>query len=179
MMNVEVIASTEADKHVLLNLYVFYLYDLTEFVVGHQDVNRHGSLNGPDARTHDEAMQGFTGWWEKPGVLHPFLIRVDGQWAGFALVAGPPHVRKGRDFLMNEFFILKHYRGKGVGRQAAKAVFDLFRGKWEVSQLKTNPVSMSFWLTVIAEYTQDSFQVAMLDNGFGELCLTEHFDNTI
>jgi predicted acetyltransferase len=44
----------------------------------------------------------------------------------------------GLDFRLCEFFVLRSLRGRGIGRAAAFAVFDRFRGSWEVEELRRN-----------------------------------------
>ena len=45
----------------------------------------------------------------------------------------------------------------GVGAQAARYIFDQFRGKWEVGQMPLNLPAQAFWRRTIAEYTQGRF----------------------
>ena len=53
---------------------------------------------------------------------------------------------------MAEFFVLRAWRGRGIGRRAVFALFDRFRGKWEISELPRNAAAISFWRRVIGEY---------------------------
>ena len=72
-----------------------------------------------------------------------FLFRVDNALAGFALVfTGEPHD-------IAEFFVMRKYRHRGVGAQAAASLFDRFPGRWTVRQLLTNPAATAFWRTAI------------------------------
>jgi predicted acetyltransferase len=90
---------------------------------------------------------------------HPFFITVGETRAGFVLLlersrlTGAPGV-----FDMAEFFVMRRYRGQGVGRAAALRVFDIFRGPWEVRQRKENPAATSFWRKVVAEHTGGNFE---------------------
>ena len=72
-----------------------------------------------------------------------FLLRVDGQWAGFVLVrVGEPHD-------VAEFFILRKYRRHGVGTVAARLVFARFPGDWQVRQMRANAAATTFWRQAI------------------------------
>ena len=63
--------------------------------------------------------------------------------AGFALVfTGEPHD-------IAEFFVMRKYRGRGVGAQAAASLFDQFPGRWTVRQQLTNPAATAFWRKAI------------------------------
>ena len=80
-------------------------------------------------------------WLEEDGD-HPLILVDDGRRVGFALVnqAPSPHMQPGMDFRMSEFFVLRKHRGRGIGRRAVFALFDRFRGKWEISELARNAV---------------------------------------
>ncbi|GGO05030.1 GNAT family N-acetyltransferase [Saccharibacillus kuerlensis] len=50
---------------------------------------------------------------------------------------------------MVEFFIMKKYRGCGVGRQAACELFRQFPGRWKLGVMEENAPALSFWRSVI------------------------------
>jgi predicted acetyltransferase len=54
---------------------------------------------------------------------------------------------------ISEFFVMRKYRKKGVGRAAAIEVFDMFPGLWEVLQHEANVPAQRFWEEVIGAYT--------------------------
>lgn len=58
-----------------------------------------------------------------------------------------------------EFFVMKKYRRKGVGRVAAMKIFDMFHGGWEISQWINNLPAQNFWGKVIAEYTNGKYDM--------------------
>src|SRR5216683_1643746 len=112
-----------ADREWLTNVYPLYLHDLSEFDDHYYTLDDRGVWM-PDHR------------------------------ASFALVnqAPSPHMQPGMDFRMSEFFVLRKYRGQGVGRRAVITLFDRFRGKWEIFELTRNAIAISFWRRVIGEY---------------------------
>lgn len=77
-----------------------------------------------------------------------------GRRVGFALVNQAPsaHLTPGLDFRMAEFFVLRAWRGRGIGRRAVFALFDRFPGKWEISELPRNAPAIAFWRRVIGAY---------------------------
>jgi predicted acetyltransferase len=159
-MEVQAVPAGERERQVVKNLFAFYQYDLMAYLDDGPGsaVNRHGAIGGEEAHTHADAAAGLDVWWERPGVLFPFLIRVGEAPAGFALIAGRPHCTPERDFLMNDFFILPGYRRTGVGRQAAVQLFERFSGLWEVGQLPSNLPAVHFWTRVIADYTGGAYE---------------------
>jgi predicted acetyltransferase len=129
-VGVEVIQAELGDKPVLRHLLELYQHDFSEFVDA--DVDEHG-LYG--YRYLDD-------YWTESD-RHPFLFRVDGSWAGFALVrAGDPHD-------LAEFFVMRKYRRHGVGTLLARELFSRFPGAWQVRQMASNPSATAFWVRAI------------------------------
>jgi predicted acetyltransferase len=127
---VEITAATLDDKIAIGRLVELYAHDFSEFTGW--DVDEHGAFGYPHLNRY---------WTDSD--RHPFLIRVDGRIAGFALVrSGTPHD-------MAEFFVMRKYRRAGVGVQAARKVFALFPGEWQVHQLSANAAASTFWRVAI------------------------------
>jgi predicted acetyltransferase len=135
-MTVALVQASIHDKTVLRRLLQFYHYDFSEW-------------NGDDVDEHGEfAHRYLDHYWTDPG-SQPFLIRRSDRWAGFALVrTGPVHD-------MSEFFVMRKFRRTAVGREAARLLFQLFPGEWEIRQLHGNEAATRFWHAVIpAGYTE-------------------------
>jgi predicted acetyltransferase len=101
-------------------------------------------------------------YWEREN-RHPYFIKVDGEIAGFALINGHVIVSKGATNFA-EFYVLPKFRKNSVGSNAAKAVFAMFPGKWEVRQIAENTIAHIFWNKVINEYTNGKFQEITMNN---------------
>jgi predicted acetyltransferase len=145
-MQVSVDLAPRSDREIVANLLDLYLYEFADMI--ERDI-------GDDGRY---AYAGLDAYWSEPG-RYPFLIRVDGKLAGFALVAeqrildgtSPGH-------LMVEFFVLRPCRRRGIGRMAAMQLFDAFLGLWWVGQLAGNAPAQAFWRAVIGQYTCGSYR---------------------
>jgi predicted acetyltransferase len=133
------------------NLNQLYLHDLSENA---------GWDCAEDGRFADQDVAGY---WQDPR-CHPFLLRVDGGLAGFAVVDTYSHL-SGESGIRDiaEFFVLRKYRRIGVGRRAAGMLFDQFPGPWEVRQLPSNTVATAFWLSIITELTGGRFTDCRVD----------------
>jgi len=164
---VTVAEATAAERALIRNLYPLYLHDLSAFTEFY-DIDERG-VWFPDY---------LRDWLDtKSPLVHAMLIRADGRPAGFAFVgqAPFPHMTPGRDFRISEFFVLARYRRRDVGQRAAHAIFDIFRGVWEVSELPANVGAVRFWRSVIGDYTGGLFEdtieggdvVQVFDNGVG------------
>lgn len=151
-MNLDIAPASDADYSVVANLARFYYYDMAE----------HAGWNFPPDGLFDAGDQ-LANYWGLPGGRRwppewrgiPFLIRVDGHPAGFALVkrmAEQPPV-----FDMGEFFIGRQHRRLGLGRRAATTLFDRFEGDWEVREMPSNLAAQAFWRRIIADYTGGAF----------------------
>jgi predicted acetyltransferase len=129
-IDIEVLPARLEHKPAIARLIELYQYDFTEFT--DEDLNADGSYG----------YRYLDAYWTEPA-RHPFLFRVDGNIAGFAFVrAGQPHD-------MAEFFVLRKYRGRGVGVAAARAVFARFPGEWQVRELAANARATAFWRKAI------------------------------
>ncbi len=121
--------------------YDFSVYDLA-------DVNDYGFF-GYDRIDH---------YWTDTGRV-PYFIKVQGKYAGFVLVSQyTPKNTTSPIWTINEFFIMRKYRRKGIGKYVARMMFDRYKGAWEVSQICSNDVSRHFWEAVIAEYTEGGYE---------------------
>src|SRR5438309_234153 len=95
MAAVEVVEARLADKPVLQRLVELYMHDFSEYT--QRDVNEHGAFG----------YRYLDHYWTDPD-RHPFLLRCDGNWCGFALI------RSGDSNAVAEFFVLRKYRRRGL-----------------------------------------------------------------
>jgi aminoglycoside 6'-N-acetyltransferase I len=132
-----------ADREWLSHVFPLYLHDLSGFGLTFYTLDDRGVWT-PDHRAD---------WLEDDGD-HPLIIVHEGRPVGFALVnqAPSPHMRPDMDFRLSEFFVLRAHRGREIGRRAARALFDRFRGRWEISALPGNEPAIGFWRRVVAEH---------------------------
>jgi predicted acetyltransferase len=144
-VNIAVEAATSDAAPILDRLLHLYEYDFSE--IGGIDVDANGLFPTADTAKlwgpHD----------------HVYLIRVDGNVAGFAFVtAHESYIDGGACILLSEFFVLRKYRRRGVGERAARAVFDRFPGRWELSTARQNLAAQAFWRKVLARYTGGAYR---------------------
>lgn len=135
------------EKVLLARLMELYLYEFSQFSL--EDVNEYGCYG----------YRHIDDYWNEEGRF-PYLIRVDGKIAGFALICPHCDYRKEEDArCIGEFFVLLKYRRKGVGKKAAVQLFDRHRGRWEVCCWKNNLPACRFWQKVVEEYTGGRYQI--------------------
>lgn len=152
-------------KPVMEKLMQMYLHDFSEYDL--DDVNSDGIYE----------YKYLDSYWTDKSRL-PFLIYYANQIAGFILVNS--HVILDENMgakSIGEFFIMRKYRRKGIGTFAARSIFDLYPGKWEVSHEKVNKPSHEFWNKVITGYTDGKYSetIPTDDNRHGPI---QSFDNS-
>ncbi len=156
---------TEQTAQALRNMFTVYFSELSQWD-DLLELNEWGlpvwvEYGVPMPGTHDECAR--YNWWIR-GDCRRFLIEADGKVAGFVIVnTGPRFLPPDTDFEVLDFFVAHKYRRTGVGQAAARAVFDAFRGRWEVEELVGNRAAVAFWNQVVAGYTGGQYE--SLDNG--------------
>lgn len=131
----------EADATLLANLLELYSHDLSAAFP-------HVAL-GPDGRFGYPRLPQY---WAEPDRRFAFLIRADGQTAGFVLATrGSPEVSSPDVLDVAEFFVLRQFRGAGVGRRAAERLWQRLPGRWVVRVSGANADGLAFWRRVIDE----------------------------
>lgn len=135
------------EKSLLIQLMELYHYEFS--VYSNDDINEYGYYG----------YEHIDDYWNEEGRF-PYLIRVDGKIAGFALICPHCDYRKEENAqCIGEFFVMLKYRRKGVGLKAATQLFDRHRGLWEVCYWKNNLPAGCFWKKVIEKYTNNHYGI--------------------
>ncbi len=150
---VELAPATLEQEPILANLLELYVHDFSEFV----------PLNlGDDGRFGYASLPLY---WNEPD-RHPFLVKVDRNLAGFALVKRGSEISGDHSVWdMAEFFILRGYRRRGLGSLAAEAVWKRFSGLWEVRVMHSNVAASLFWERAISDFTGQAIQPVSIESG--------------
>jgi len=160
---------------VLENLMQLYLYDFSVYLCDDENeaMNERGRFDAgfPLARyaAGREGVYQYKGW----------LARVDGLWAGFALIgtrllADAP----GPGWNVDEFFVMRCFRRQGVGGEMAHRVFGTARGYWQISEIVENTPAQAFWRAVIGAYTGGRFEDFERINDWDETVVWQRFDSS-
>ncbi|MEL6698956.1 MAG: GNAT family N-acetyltransferase [Bacteroidota bacterium] len=146
-MSIELIQAQKTDHDILQRLLELYCYDFSEIL--QTDVDAHGLFHYPYLDLYFEEEN-----------RHPYLVKVKGKYAGFVLINSVlQYLDDPKARAIAEFFILRKYRRKGVGKEVAFRAFARFPGKWEVSVLASHTSALTFWKQTIGAYTGDTFEV--------------------
>ena len=141
MSDVSIRPAGPQDRTVIENLIQLYLYDMAEgfqFPVG------------PDGRFAYDFLDHF---WQRP-----YLIFWRDELAGFVLViVGSPITAAKDPQFVAEFFVLRAYRGMGVGRAAFRDVLRANPGRWQIGVMERNRAASAFWLSVTEVFAPKAY----------------------
>ncbi len=147
MPSVAIRRARRSDEPVVERLLQLYEYDARD---------TYGADLEADGRYH---VMDLARLWRPDYEMH--LIAVDGHLAGFAFVARHASYLDGAPtWLMDEFFVLRKYRRRGVGGHVARVLFDGHPGRWELGQLEGNTTAQVFWRAAIGRYTGGDYREA-------------------
>ena len=137
----EIILATVEQESIVANLLELYIHDFTEFL----------PLEiGPDGRF---GYRNLSRYWHEAG-HYPFLVRMDGNWAGLVFVTRGSAVSGDESVWdMAEFFVLRRHRRRGIGTEIAHEVWRRFPGRWEVRVLDSNEPARIFWERALERFT--------------------------
>jgi predicted acetyltransferase len=138
------IKASYEQKQIINNLMQFYMYDFSEFV--DLDVKADGFF---------AAYKNLDDYWNDENRF-PYIIQNEEKPIGFALVRLIESAQRSH-YSIAEFFVMKKYRKKGIGKQTAIQLFNLHKGLWEVFQRESNKPAQLFWNNVIGAYTKGNF----------------------
>lgn len=131
-----------AQAPVIQNLIQLYTHDFSEFWAGTSrgDVNAQGLF---DAYPLEH-------YWSRSGWSAKF-IWCRAALAGFSLLNDQTHSGLAANRNLSEFFILRKYRGRGIGRCAALTLFSQHPGLWEVAVARQNQRAVKFWRNIVRD----------------------------
>lgn len=141
---------SKKDRQWIQSIYGEYIDSLADLNTGHFSVI--GSNN-----PHEDEI--FANWFSNDH-SHPLIVLKGPEPVGFALVTRPQIPAAGQtpaNYRMSEFFIRKPHRRVGIGRDAARLIFDRFAGEWEIIGYQRNPGAVAFWHQVVADYSAGNY----------------------
>jgi predicted acetyltransferase len=152
-LHIEVVPAGKEQEPILANLLQLYAHDFSEF---------HNLDLGPDGRFGYPSLPLY---WSAPG-RHPFLVWVEGKLAGFALVKRGSEVSGDATVWdMAEFFVIRGFRRRGIGTQAAHEVWRRFPGLWEVRVMQSNTAAQDFWSRAISKFVGEAIHPVRVEKG--------------
>ena len=135
----ELVAVRPDDRELLWNINQKYLYEMTNYYNDEMDAKGNLHYGYFDAYFTDPERAAF------------FLY--EGRTlVGFAMIHPYSNLGQKPDHVMAEFTVFPAFRGKGLATEAVKAIFDRFRGNWEIKYNEKNAAAKAFWNKMTAGY---------------------------
>lgn len=150
MPSIELHAAQRDELETIENMMQFYTYDFSEWLP--LKLGEHGFFN----------IQPKQGYWRKPAT-RPFLIKVDGELAGFVTVDDETHMASA-EFNIGYFFVSRRFRGQGVAKFVASTLLSRFPGQWQIFHIDANQPARLFWahvMPVLAQGNVTTHQLAV------------------
>jgi len=152
-LDVEVFPALPEHQPVLANLLELYAHDFSEVV---------------DVKLGADGRFGYTDlplyWTDRHH--YPFLVRADGQLAGFVFVRRGSAISTDQDVWdMTEFFVVRGFRRLGLGTAIARHIWNRFPGRWEVRVIDRNRHAKEFWAHAISVFLGTTIESIRFDKG--------------
>lgn len=149
-MELEIRPAAYNERLVVRHLMELYQHDFSE-------------LDGTDL--DDYGQYGYYDldcYWINPNFV-PYVLKVDGKWAGFALVNDEVYLGE-NSRAIGEFFVARKYRRHGVGKRFASAILRETPASWEICIINENPCALAFWQKLLTEQWPGRHHCIELDN---------------
>lgn len=139
---VSLVQATMKDYPIIQNMARFYVYDRSGYMGWGCEEN--GMFECIDFKHYFEDRD-----------KKAFIVKVENELAGFILLDKETLINP-IDWNLGEFFILKKFQNKAVGKYVAKEIFRKFHGKWLVAVMPQNIKALTFWRNVIGEVAKNN-----------------------
>jgi predicted acetyltransferase len=137
MSSIELHAAQRDELETIENLMQFYTYDFSEWLP--LKLGEYGLFN----------ILPMPDYWRNPAT-RPFLIKVDGELAGFVTVDNQTHL-PGAEYNIGYLFVSRRFRGRGVARFVVSTLLSQFPGQWQIFHIDANQPARLFWAAVMPE----------------------------
>lgn len=139
-MNIEITLANINQSPVIAQLYELYTYEMTD--LADFDINDNGFYGYDDLPLY----------WEE-SKRYPYLIWINKKIGGFVLVQqGSPINDDTRIWDIAEFFVMRKFRGKGIGQFVAHHLWRQHQGEWQIRVWENNNVAHKFWDKTIQNF---------------------------
>jgi predicted acetyltransferase len=151
--DIELVPARAEQEPIVANLLELYAHDFSEF--RDLDLGSDGRFGYPDLPLY----------WSDPN-RHPFLVRVQGKWAGLVLLKRGSEISgDGTVWDMAEFFVIRGCRRRGIGTEVAHEIWRRFPGRWEVRVMQSNHAAYFFWEHAITVFAGEAIHSVRVENG--------------
>lgn len=147
-MNINLKKIEVSSRYILENLFTYYIYDMSQYMGW--DPNSDGQYTFIPS-----TLDSY--WLDRNYVA--YFIYVDDALAGFALIR--PYPTRPDRLDVEQFFVLRKYKGQGIGKKAFEEILNIHPGKWQIRVLKENEPALAFWKSVVNHRVGENFEVCI------------------
>lgn len=138
-------------RHIIENLFTYYVYDLAE--TGKWACGENGRYGFNPALLEP--------YWSEENHW-PWLIYCEDEIAGFCLLRRYP-AAPGR-YDIDQFFVLRKFKGEGVGKAAFRLAVATMPGLWQTRVLLENMPALNFWRSAIGSLTHGNYEEKIMND---------------
>ncbi|MFZ4831785.1 GNAT family N-acetyltransferase [Rouxiella sp. Mn2063] len=139
-------------RNIIENLFPYYVYDLAEYGKWPCTAEGRYSFNPALLDPH----------WSRDDHW-PWLIYCGEELAGFCLLRRYPDNSERYD--IDQFFVLRKFKGQGVGKRAFELAVSTMPGLWQTRVLVENSAALHFWRSAIDSLTNGHYQEQVMLDG--------------
>lgn len=143
MPSIELHAAQRDELETIENLMQFYLHEFSEWLP--LNFGGHGFFT----------LQPLEDYWRNPATC-PYLIKVDGELAGFVTVDDNTHLPDAQ-YNIGYLFIGRRFRGHGVATIVVSTLLHQHPGQWQIFHLDANQPARQFWARVMPDLSAGVF----------------------
>ena len=144
-MNITVRPAEEHDRQLVKNIFNLYQNELCIYSDDFDALDENGFF-APD--TVSEILPFGDG-------VFPYIIEENARPVGFVMATDASYAPEGFDYCLEEIFLIRNRRKKGIASAAMKEITKSRPGKWTLEVYKENTPAVSFWMRFLKENAED------------------------
>ena len=144
-MNITVRPAEERDRQLVKNIFNLYQNELCIYSDDFDALDENGYF-APD--TVSEILPFGDG-------VFPYIIEENARPVGFVMATDASYAPEGFDYCLEEIFLIRNRRKKGIASAAMKEITKSHPGKWTLEVYSENTPAVSFWMRFLKDNAED------------------------
>ncbi len=161
-MNVSLRPARESDRTLIKNIFNLYQNELCVYSDDFDCLDENGYF-APD--TVSEILPFGNG-------VFPYIIEEDGRPVGFVMATDASYAPDGFDYCLEEIFLIRNRRKKGIADIAMREIFRNRPGRWTLEVYTKNAPAMSFWKRFLADNAENTASCSEAETPFTRFFFT-------
>lgn len=145
IMNISIRPAQASDRMLIKNIFNLYQNELSVYSDDFDCLDENGYF-APD--TVNEILPFGDG-------VFPYIIEENARPVGFVMATDKTYAPEGFDYSLEEIFLIRNKRKKGIADFVMKEIFKGRPGRWMLEVYTENAPALCFWKRFLAENTKD------------------------